>query len=332
MEHITTKRVLAALAIIFVLGYGVAVYWSSEPDVMEISELVAKSKQDANSEGKKPVVGYTTTTTLIIVAETLLDKPGGYLSNDVMPPGVIMDNMPAWELGVLDQVRDFSLIMRKDFSRSQSQSVEDKDLKIAQPKFNIDNKSWHLPSAEAEYREAIEALYRYRTRLADPDQPDAQFYARADNLAAWLKEVQSRLGSLSQKLSASVGRNIINDGLAGDSSAQQSTYAPEEEVVKTSWFLTDDIFYEARGASWALLHLMKAVEVDFKGVLAKKNAEVSVKQIIRELEETQETVWSPMILNGSGFGLMANHSLVMANYISRANAAVIDLAELLNKG
>ena len=29
---------------------------------------------------------------------------------------------------------------------------------------------------------------------------------------------------------------------------------------------------------------------------------------------------SPMILNGSGFGLMANHSLVMASYISRANA------------
>ncbi|GIS02633.1 MAG: hypothetical protein CM15mP103_11840 [Gammaproteobacteria bacterium] len=27
-----------------------------------------------------------------------------------------------------------------------------------------------------------------------------------------------------------------------------------------------------------------------------------------------------MILNGSGFGLWANHSLVMASYISRANA------------
>ncbi len=120
--------------------------------------------------------------------------------------------------------------------------------------------------------------------------------------------------------------------LAGDTAAQQSTYTPEEELIKTSWFLTDDVFYEARGASWALLHFMKAIEVDFKGVLEKKNASVSVRQIIRELEETQETVWSPMILNGSGFGLMANHSLVMANYISRANAAVIDLSELLNKG
>ena len=39
-----------------------------------------------------------------------------------------------------------------------------------------------------------------------------------------------------------------------------------------------------------------------------------------------------MILNGSGFGLLANHSLVMANYISRANAALIDLNDLLSQG
>ena len=67
-------------------------------------------------------------------------------------------------------------------------------------------------------------------------------------------------------------------------------------------------------------------------MLAKKNATVSVRQIIRELEASQETVWSPMILNGNGFGVLANHSLVMANYISRANAAVIDLRQLLNQG
>jgi hypothetical protein len=43
-------------------------------------------------------------------------------------------------------------------------------------------------------------------------------------------------------------------------------------------------------------------------------------------------MWSPIILNGSGFGIFANHSLVMASYISRANAAVIDLRSLLAQG
>ena len=164
------------------------------------------------------------------------------------------------------------------------------------------------------------------------ENPDAQFYARADNLNEWLKEVQKRLGSMSQRLSASVGQERLNTDLSGDSSARQSTPGYVAQEIKTSWWKIDDVFYETRGATWALLNFMKAVEVDFADVLKKKNAQVSLRQIIRELEETQQSVWSPMILNGSGFGVVANHSLVMANYISRANAAVIDLTNLLTQG
>jgi len=102
--------------------------------------------------------------------------------------------------------------------------------------------------------------------------------------------------------------------------------------VKTPWMQIDDVFYETRGSAWALLHLLKAVETDFHDILSKKNALISLRQIIRELEATQATVWSPIILNGGGFGFFANHSLVMANYISRANAAVIDLRQLLIQG
>jgi len=103
-------------------------------------------------------------------------------------------------------------------------------------------------------------------------------------------------------------------------------------VVKTPWTKIDDIFFESRGSAWALIHFLKAAEIDFAEVLRKKNAQVSLRQIIRELERTQDTVWSPMIVNGSGFGLLANHSLVMASYISRANASIIDLRDLLSQG
>ena len=98
------------------------------------------------------------------------------------------------------------------------------------------------------------------------------------------------------------------------------------------WWKLDDEFYEARGATWALLQYLRAIEVDFADVLERRNAMVSLQQIIRELEATQQPIWSPMVLNGSGFGVLANHSLVMANYISRANAALIDLSELLIQG
>lgn len=92
------------------------------------------------------------------------------------------------------------------------------------------------------------------------------------------------------------------------------------------------MFFEARGSAWALVHLLRAVEVDFAEVIGRKNAQTSLQQIIRELEATQEPLWSPVILNGGGFGMLANHSLVMANYLSRANAALIDLRRLLEQG
>jgi hypothetical protein len=66
-------------------------------------------------------------------------------------------------------------------------------------------------------------------------------------------------------------------------------------------------------------------------VLEGTSALVSLKQIDRELQNTPNSVWSPMILNGTGFGPMANHSFVMASYISRVNACV-DLCSLLQKG
>ena len=124
----------------------------------------------------------------------------------------------------------------------------------------------------------------------------------------------------------------MNTDLEGDSAATQSTASPGEVDVKTSWFEVDDVFYEARGSTWALIHFLKAMEVDFHEVLRKKNALISYRQIIRELESTQDPLRAPMVLNGNKYGAFANHSLVTANYISRANAAIMDLRFLLQQG
>jgi len=323
------KLVAVPLLVFLVLLVLLGMYWSAEPEPFDVETAAADRAIETDS---RLTTGSYTTSAVITAMETLLDKRGGYLSNDIMPPSIWLDNIPNWEFGVLVQVRDMSRSLRNDFSRSQSQSAEDVDLIIAEPKFNFDNKSWFLPATESVYREGVDALYSYLDRLQDPGNPDAQFYARADNLREWLGHVEKRLGSLSQRLSASVGQVRLNTDLAGDAEAVQSTQTSSQIKVKTPWTGIDDVFYEARGAAWALAHFMKAVDHDFESVLQKKNALISLRQIVRELEATQETVWSPMILNGSGFGLFANHSLVMASYISRANAAVIDLRNLLEQG
>ncbi|HXF08127.1 MAG TPA: DUF2333 family protein [Candidatus Acidoferrales bacterium] len=315
-------RIVMAAAAIFLLALCVlGWHWSREPAVPPEPLGVANA-----------VVGDRMTRTLIDVAGVLLDKPGGYLSNDVLPPGVWLDNMPNWEFGVLVQIRDLARALRNDFSRSQSQSREDPDLAIAEPQFNFDSESWLFPPSEGEYRQGIRAVERYRKRLIDPEQPDAQFYARSDNLRSYLAIVEKRLGDLSQRLSASAGVMRVDTALAGDSAARQSTERPAEQFIQTPWLEIDDVFYEARGASWALLQFLRAAETDFAPVLARKNAQQSMRQIIRELEEAQQPLRSPVVLNGSGYGLWANHSLVLSSYLARAHSAIIDLRELLEQG
>jgi hypothetical protein len=323
-----SKFILIALSVIIAVMLFLMFYWDSEPDVFDVRQR----SQYLNQGSSEFVTGFMTTATMIEVANKLLHKRGGYLSNDMIPPSVFMDNIPSWEFGVLTQIRDLARSMRNDFSRSQTQSVEDHDLMIADPQFHFDSESWILPATEREYQKGIDALDDYLHRLSDPNEQDAQFFARADNLRDWLAIIEKRLGSLSQRLSASVGQARVNTDLEGDSQATQSTVKPDLMEVKTPWLEIDDVFYEARGTCWALIHFMHAIEYDLHDVLQKKNALVSLRQIIRELEGTQDTVLSPMILNGTGFGFLANHSLVMASYISRANSAVIDLRNLLEQG
>jgi hypothetical protein len=240
--------------------------------------------------------------------------------------------MPSFEFGVLVQCRDLARALRQDYSRSQSQSVEDKDLIVAEPDLNFTNDRWFVPSTESKYREALGALNSYKARLIDSNPNDAQFYARADNLAEWLVAVEGRLGSLSQRLSASVGQLRVNTDLGGAPTGDSARPSSGDVYVKTPWLEIDDNFYEARGSAWALLLFLRAAQFDFDRVLQDKNAVVSLRQIIRELEEALAPVRSPIIMNGSEYGLFPNHSLVLASYLSRAHSAVADLRELLERG
>jgi hypothetical protein len=316
------KIIIWTLGVILLLMFVIGFWASREPKIFWVNH---------SAEQETAVVGYSTVDTLIRVSETLLGKNAGYLTNDKLPPFVFLDNIPSWELGVVNQMRDLGRVMRDDYTRSQSQSKEDPDVAEGAPKFFYDNNSWIFPTTESEYREGIKAFIRYRDRLVAGD-ADTVFYARADNLREWLSQVEKRLGSLTRRLGNSVAKTRINDDLAGDASAEAAGPQPDTVDVRTSWWKTDNIFFEARGTAWALVHFFRAAEFDFAHVLQDKNAEASVRQIIRELEASLSPLRSPMILNGGGYGLTANHSLVMANYLARANAAVINLRELLDQG
>ncbi|MFN2334933.1 MAG: DUF2333 family protein, partial [Wenzhouxiangellaceae bacterium] len=249
----TGRRRVITLAVLVLLALNVVLmFWlNHEPEPFDVA---ARAEARATPNGHERVNGYVTTATLIEVMETLLNKRGGYLNNDVLPPWSLLDNIPSWEAGVVIQTRDLARSMRNDFSRSQTQSGEDPDLAVADPQFSFDYSSWILPSTEGEYREGIRALERYLDRLGNPDRRAAHFYDRADNLREYLSLVEKRLGNIGQQLSASVRERRLDTGLVAAPGALEVDREPDEVRVKTPWMEIDDVFYQARGTTWALFH------------------------------------------------------------------------------
>ncbi len=331
----------AFVATVFLILIILGGWWGSEPDLFNVQEeailrysIIDAEASDVSLDALDDMpVGYVYTNTLAHIAEILMHKPGGYITNDVAPPGFFLDNIQNWEYGALIMLRDATTALRNHFSRDMSQSAEDIDLKKAEPYFYYEHNSWALPSTESEYQKGIEALHDYMSRLKSPksNQKPGEFYSRADNLWQYTEVVIKRLGGLSTRLGASTDRHediiAISEGLLPTGNENQSPL-----LKRTPWLEIDDVFYEARGASWALLHILKAIKHDFADILLDKRAMRTVDTMIYALENALTPILSPMILSGGGFGLYANYSLSMANYIARANAAALDLRDIMNRG
>jgi hypothetical protein len=247
-----------SLAILLIaLGFvGLGVWWSFQPAKFD----VAANTEALSGVPAGEIAGVTTVSTVIKVADTLLNKPGGYLTNDVTPPGILMDNTPQWEYGLLTELRDSIRSLRNDFSRSQTQSIENADLKRADSKFNFDAEAWFLPSAEEEYKEGLEALESYLSDLAERN-PSARFYTRADNLRAYLMVVEKRLGSYGQRLSASVGDDELTAALQTGGMPADGASLQQQGGNRTDFFEIDNVFEPgARGRALSIAPVQQYLE------------------------------------------------------------------------
>ena len=70
---------LILLLLLVLLGW----FWSSEPAQFDI-----RTEAREMAPQRPGVVGVATLAATVKIVDALLDKPGGYLSNDIMPPGV----------------------------------------------------------------------------------------------------------------------------------------------------------------------------------------------------------------------------------------------------
>lgn len=297
------------LAIMIIL----ALWWSREPAPMVISEQVAQ-RVDAGEHDQ--VAGYALASSLEAVMLELISKPGGLMSNDRLPPGVLLDNMPNWEQGVLWHSRELITLLRRDMTRENPQASEDPGLVIAEPQFHFARDRWLLPSSENEYRRGIDHLGHYIDRLGSGQ---ATFYVDEGDLLRLLTLVRTRLGTLDAALVSSVEKRVYESsplyGYLQDSMERPDTL---------SRWRVDDALYQARGYGWALLHTLQAVAMDYDTVLSSQQ-QALVAEAVLELAALQRSIRSPLVLNADGFGIMTNHALIASGHLGRAERALSEV-------
>lgn len=292
------------LAAYLLLTLALGIYWSRPPALMDLSSSV-----DVRLDGAPARAGVALTVGVIDVAETLLNKRGGYLANDIAPPGVWLDNMPSWEYGVLQQVRLLSRALDQHFSGGA-----DSELTLAASRFQFNHRSWIMPASESRYRAGIDKTENYLQRL---QAGEASFEARHAPLDAWLAEVEQALELLVVRLNASVGDVRAPQWLENQDGDDDGM------IRRTRWRDLDNVFFEARGSAWALHHFIQAVERDFADLVARQGLAPLLEELRGELADSQRSLRSPIILNGGGYGILANHSLVKAAYLNRSHRLVV---------
>ncbi len=332
------KYVVAVFCVLVLSLLLLGFRWSREPRLFDVEDAARERAIEAGiMAADRPLPpGYMTASTLMTLIETLLHKQGGYLSNDLLPPGALLDNIPHWEYGVLTQVRDFTGTLRQDLSRSRAQSEERPELSEAEARLNYEHTAWAFPSAEKEFGVGLKHLQVYLDALSAKSGDRAVFAGRPDALAVWLRTVESRLGGITVRLRASSGVYRYDPRVM--TSAELTQPPPENEdgeleepgeARKTPWVEVDDVFYEARGAAWALYHLMKAMRHDLESVIDEQRAMGSMNRALSELYAALQPVRGPIVMNGQDFSMTPNHSITLAAYLAKAHLAVADLRALV---
>lgn len=297
--------VLLYLAVTLALG----VWWSRTPAVHSVEQVPMERRGEAG--GEPAARGAVTVATLASIVETLYDKPGGYLRNDRLPPGVWLDNMPSWERGVLQQAKDLARAL------PSMHAGEDAELEAAIRGLAGDGLDWYRPATETHLAEAVAAMDR---QLAAMSGEQAEGFTPGAGLHRWLADVGERLDDLGLRLASGAGDHQLLRELAIDTEALPAS---------TPWYRVDDVFFEARGTGWALVQMLEGVQRDQADVLADAGVEGRWERLRAELARTQRRLWSPVVMSGTGFGPFANHALVMALHVSRARELVEEIGETL---
>jgi hypothetical protein len=322
---------------LLIIGTAISIYWNLIPGTFDVEEAARyRAERYEHREPDQPLPrGYRTTSVMIHLADQLFTKQGGYMSNDWNPMSKIPDNMRSWEYGYVTQLRIMVQGLRYELSRSGPNSQEHESLRLAESKFNFTHDSLLLPSSESQYQEGIRLLETYLNNLNSASSEAKYFAARQDMVIRWLERQKVMLGNYTAQLQRNVGPSTFDVGVLTQDVSTMTPFldaAKEDSDAVHGFFERDDIFYQVRGGAYVMYHVMLAMRTDCEELFNSAKAMGIVNRVLNELENANNPMRSPMVLNGKEFGFVQNHSMVMAAHLAKAHLAIQELQLQISGG
>jgi hypothetical protein len=227
-------------------------------------------------------------------------------------PAITLDNMPNYQLGIVEAVSRFAIEMVDQLGRQRGSSASDKDLEAAAGYLRYDGTIWIMQdwkptaSAEAQYTRAVEAFEKYNNRLAAGD---AIYDKRADNLIALLSRIAADMGSASAALDQ---RTLESNAGYFD-------------------FGADEILYNVKGKLYAYYLILRDVGVDYSDVIAGKQLKPIWERMLSNFRRAAGM--NPLIVsNGAQDGaIMPSHLSALGFYLLRARVQLREVTDTLAK-
>ncbi len=247
-----------------------------------------------------------------------------WLPNDIFWPTIFLDNMPNFQLGMLEVARYNTRVLRDNLTRMRTTDKLDPYAEKAFTSFSNDPYKWMFPSSESKWEEGYKSLEMYYENLISGQ---STFYPRADNLVQLLDQYLSLMGGVNTKLVSAARRtNAVISTPNGD----KNVASEDTTNIVIPWHEIDDNFYYAQGVAYSLCLSFKAIKKDFYSVLQDKNCIVMVDRIIEDLERCN---FEPLIVfNGDPDSIFANHSLNLSGIFNDARQKISSLTVALLQG
>ena len=223
-------------------------------------------------------------------------------------PAYVLDNMPNFQIGIVDAVQDINDILRRMEGINAEQYD---DLQKAGQLLNYAPNIWLLskkdtfniaPSSNTQYRKAAKYLRKFNER--------ADFSPHANHLPRFMEQISRKLTKLvfkSEEHQQEHGGDIID-------------------------FRVDNIFYHNCGYAFALSQICKAMGADYKEEILRHNVYTEWTYLLSSLQKAAE--FQPVVVrSGKPKDLLTPNHLTEQNfYLMRALVAVEKIRTALAKG